>query len=159
MFLGGWNDGTSGPLIPRMQKVYDVGFILVSLTFVLSCVGFISGSFLNMHLTDKLGFGRTIVLGALCQVIAFSIQAPALHFRCSFSRLSSTDSALPFKTPKRMHMWPACVIQSFIWECFMPAMAPALYLLLSSPPNLPRCITGLFTTLFLSAWPSRTLSS
>ncbi|KAJ7485282.1 hypothetical protein FB451DRAFT_1229022 [Mycena latifolia] len=38
MFLAGWNDGTAGPLIPRIQKVYHVGFAVVSLTFVFACV-------------------------------------------------------------------------------------------------------------------------
>ncbi|KAF7360330.1 MFS domain-containing protein [Mycena venus] len=80
MFLAGWNDGSSGPLIPRMQKVYHVGFLIVSLTFVLSCVGFISGAMMNVHWTDKVGFGRMIVLGALLQVVAYSIQAPAPPF-------------------------------------------------------------------------------
>ncbi|KAJ7276082.1 MFS general substrate transporter [Mycena haematopus] len=80
MFLAGWNDGSNGPLIPRMQKVYDVGFLLVSLTFVISSIGFISGALVNVHWTDKVGFGRMIVLGALLQVVAYSIQAPAPPF-------------------------------------------------------------------------------
>ncbi|KAJ7778299.1 MFS general substrate transporter [Mycena metata] len=80
MFLAGWNDGTSGPLIPRMQRVYDVSFLIVSLVFVISSVGFISGAALNMHWTDKVGFGRLLVLGAACQVAAYSIQAPAPPF-------------------------------------------------------------------------------
>ncbi|KAJ6627844.1 major facilitator superfamily domain-containing protein [Mycena sp. CBHHK59/15] len=80
MFLAGWNDGTSGPLIPRIQKVYNVGFLLVSLTFVLATVGFISGALLNMQLADRIGFGKVIVLGSLCQVVAFSLQAPAPPF-------------------------------------------------------------------------------
>jgi len=25
MYLAGWNDGTTGPLLPRIQKVYGVG--------------------------------------------------------------------------------------------------------------------------------------
>ncbi|KAF7351269.1 MFS domain-containing protein [Mycena sanguinolenta] len=80
MFLAGWNDGSNGPLIPRMQKVYDVGFLLVSLTFVVSCIGFISGALMNVHWTDKVGFGRMIVFGASLQVAAYSIQAPAPPF-------------------------------------------------------------------------------
>ncbi|KAF7316208.1 MFS domain-containing protein [Mycena indigotica] len=86
MFLAGWNDGSSGPLIPRMQTVYNVGFLLVSLTFVVACVGFISGALFNLNWGVKIGFGRMIVLGlyfttcALCQVVAYSIQAPAPPF-------------------------------------------------------------------------------
>ncbi|KAK0192520.1 MFS general substrate transporter [Armillaria mellea] len=65
MFLAGWNDGTTGPLIPRMQTVYD---------------GFLTGAFANILLTPKLGFGKLMVLGSLFQVIAYTLQAPALPF-------------------------------------------------------------------------------
>ncbi|KAF7351433.1 MFS domain-containing protein [Mycena sanguinolenta] len=80
MFLSGWNDGSNGPLIPRMQKVYDVGFLLVSLTFVVSCIGFLLGALMNVYFTDRVGFGRMLVLGAFLQVAAYSIQAPAPPF-------------------------------------------------------------------------------
>ncbi|KAJ7185631.1 MFS general substrate transporter [Mycena filopes] len=80
MFLAGWNDATSGPLIPRMQLVYHASFLIVSLVFVVSAVGFILGAVLNIHWTDKLGFGRLLVLGAAFQVAAYSIQAPAPPF-------------------------------------------------------------------------------
>ncbi|KAK7044710.1 MFS domain-containing protein [Favolaschia claudopus] len=80
MFLSMFLGASSGPLIPRMQKVYNVSFLVVSLTFVLSCIGFISGAIMNVHWTDKLGFGRMIVLGALLQIVGYSIQAPAPPF-------------------------------------------------------------------------------
>ncbi|KAK0454058.1 MFS general substrate transporter [Desarmillaria tabescens] len=76
----GWNDGTAGPLIPRMQAVYDVNYTVVSLIFVLACVGFLTGAFANILLTPKLGFGKVMVLGSLFQVIAYTLQAPALPF-------------------------------------------------------------------------------
>jgi len=38
LFLAGWNDGSTGPLLPRIQQVYQVGFAMVSLIFVLACV-------------------------------------------------------------------------------------------------------------------------
>ena len=53
LFLAGWNDGTTGPLLPRIQQVYhvrpsaltyrkhwpdlQVGFAIVSLIFVFAC--------------------------------------------------------------------------------------------------------------------------
>ncbi|KAJ6595845.1 major facilitator superfamily domain-containing protein [Mycena vulgaris] len=80
MFLAGWNDGTAGPLIPRIQKVYHVGFAVISLTFVFACVGFIGGAMINVPLTDKFGFGKMIALGSLCQIIAYTLQAPAPPF-------------------------------------------------------------------------------
>ncbi|KAJ7778298.1 hypothetical protein B0H16DRAFT_1502951 [Mycena metata] len=69
LFLAGWNDGTSGPLIPRMQNVYHASFLVVSLVFVVSSLGFISGAAVNMHWTDKQGFGRLMVFGIYSSVL------------------------------------------------------------------------------------------
>ncbi|KAF9448120.1 MFS general substrate transporter [Macrolepiota fuliginosa MF-IS2] len=80
IFLAGWNDGTTGPLLPRIQEVYHVGFIIVSLIFIFACLGFISGALANVHLTDRLGFGKTIILGSVCQIIAYTLQSPAPPF-------------------------------------------------------------------------------
>ncbi|KAF8187039.1 major facilitator superfamily domain-containing protein [Mycena galopus ATCC 62051] len=80
LFLAGWNDGTAGPLIPRIQRVYHVGFAVVSLIFVFACVGFIGGAMINVPLTDRLGFGKMLALGSICQIIAYSMMAPAPPF-------------------------------------------------------------------------------
>ncbi|KAJ4491257.1 major facilitator superfamily domain-containing protein [Lentinula edodes] len=80
MFLAGWNDGSTGPLLPRIQEVYNVGYIIVSLIFVFACVGFISGACLNVPFSEKLGFGKTIVLGSFLQQTAYALQAPQLPF-------------------------------------------------------------------------------
>ncbi|KDN39561.1 hypothetical protein RSAG8_08717, partial [Rhizoctonia solani AG-8 WAC10335] len=64
MFLAGWNDATTGPLLPTIQAHYGVNFTIVSMLFVSNCVGFISAAVLNIHLTDRLGFGKLILLGA-----------------------------------------------------------------------------------------------
>jgi hypothetical protein len=81
LFMAGWNDGSSGPLLPRIQEVYQVNFTVVSLIFVCSCSvrllytefhrhpvtdarlqGFVAGAVSNIWLTSKLGFGK------VCQV-------------------------------------------------------------------------------------------
>ncbi|PPQ74073.1 hypothetical protein CVT24_012943 [Panaeolus cyanescens] len=80
LFVAGWNDGTTGPLLSRIQAVYGLNFAVVSLIFVFSCVGFITGAISNMWLTDKLGFGKTLVLGSCCQLVAYSIQCSAPPF-------------------------------------------------------------------------------
>ncbi|KAH7910277.1 MFS general substrate transporter [Hygrophoropsis aurantiaca] len=80
MYLAGWNDGTTGPLLPRIQRVYSVNFIIVSLIFVFACIGFLSGAFANLALNPKFGFGKVIVLGSICQVIAYCIEAAAPPF-------------------------------------------------------------------------------
>ncbi|KAF6765354.1 major facilitator superfamily domain-containing protein [Ephemerocybe angulata] len=80
MIVVGWNDGSTGPLIPRIRKVYDVRANGPPYVFVVSCVGFILGALANVWLTDKLGFGKVMVLGAALQVITFSVQSAAPPF-------------------------------------------------------------------------------
>ncbi|KAI0654398.1 MFS general substrate transporter [Cubamyces menziesii] len=80
LFLAGWNDGTTGPLLPRIRSVYHVGFAVVSLIFVFNCVGFVSGAAANVWLTDRFGFGTVMVIGAFAQVIGYALEAPAPPF-------------------------------------------------------------------------------
>ncbi|KAL1949088.1 hypothetical protein VTO73DRAFT_10894 [Trametes versicolor] len=80
LFMAGWNDGTTGPLLPRIQSVYHVGFAVVSLIFVFNCVGFVTGAAANVWLTDRLGFGTVMVIGAFAQVVGYSLEAPAPPF-------------------------------------------------------------------------------
>ncbi|KIM86005.1 hypothetical protein PILCRDRAFT_816545 [Piloderma croceum F 1598] len=80
LFLAGWNGGTTGPLLPRIQEVYHVGFAIVSLIFVFAYVGSMSGAFLNFAITDRLGFGKVMVLGSLFQTVSYCLEASALPF-------------------------------------------------------------------------------
>ncbi|KAG9126757.1 hypothetical protein FRC07_002092 [Ceratobasidium sp. 392] len=80
MFLGGWNDATTGPLLPNFQELYHVNFTVVSMLFVCSCAGFISAAVFNVFMTDRFGFGKVILLGALVQVVGYTILAPAPPF-------------------------------------------------------------------------------
>ncbi|CAE6407509.1 unnamed protein product [Rhizoctonia solani] len=80
LFMAGWNDATTGPLLPTIQAHYRVNFTVVSMLFVSGCVGFISAAVVNIHLTDRLGFGKVIFLGAMLQVFAYSVLTPALPF-------------------------------------------------------------------------------
>ncbi|KAJ6478773.1 major facilitator superfamily domain-containing protein [Mycena vitilis] len=80
VFLAGWNDGSLGPLIPKIQEVYHLGYLIVSLLFVFAAIGSITGAVLTISLTPKLGFGKLLVLGPLSQVVGYSLQAAALPF-------------------------------------------------------------------------------
>ncbi|KAL5482852.1 hypothetical protein ACEPAI_9447 [Sanghuangporus weigelae] len=80
IFMEGWNDGTNGPLIPAMQEHYNIGYTTVSMIFVVNCIGFVSGAAVNIRLVQKLGFGTSMVIGAVSQLIAYCIQAPAPPF-------------------------------------------------------------------------------
>ncbi|KAL1706567.1 MFS general substrate transporter [Schizophyllum commune] len=82
MFVEGWNDGTTGPLLPVIQETYGISFFIVSLLFVANCIGFLSGTFLNVWLDVKIGLGKVkaILLGALVQLAAYAMIAPTPPF-------------------------------------------------------------------------------
>ncbi|KAI0656947.1 MFS general substrate transporter [Cubamyces menziesii] len=80
VFCNGWNDGTTGPLLPRIQEHYHVGFAVVSLLFVCNTIGFISGAFANIYFTDKFGFGKVLVAGSALQIVAYVVISPAVPF-------------------------------------------------------------------------------
>ncbi|KAJ8453989.1 hypothetical protein ONZ45_g19482 [Pleurotus djamor] len=80
LFIEGWNDGTTGPLLPVIQRDFQVGFAVVSMLFVSNCIGFITGAISNVWLNDRFGFGKVIVLGAVCQLCTYVIQAPRPPF-------------------------------------------------------------------------------
>ncbi|KAK0495180.1 MFS general substrate transporter [Armillaria luteobubalina] len=61
-FLEGWNDGTTGPLMPVIQESYHINFVVVSLIFVFNCIGFILGAGTNVYLNERYGLGKV----ALC---------------------------------------------------------------------------------------------
>ncbi|KAI0789470.1 MFS general substrate transporter [Abortiporus biennis] len=81
LFLAGWNDGTTGPLLPKIQEFYHASYTIVSLIFVFSCLGFILGAGSNVYLSHRLGLGKVMVLvGALTQVVGYAIASPAPPF-------------------------------------------------------------------------------
>jgi len=80
LFLAGWNDGTTGPLLPRIREVYNVSYAVVSLIFIFNCIGFVSGATANVWLTDRFGYGKVMVLGAMAQVIGYALESPAPPF-------------------------------------------------------------------------------
>ncbi|GJJ15714.1 hypothetical protein Clacol_009992 [Clathrus columnatus] len=77
LFLAGYNDGSTGPLLPTIQKSYHVSFTVLSILF-----GFILGGVLNIWFTDRFGFGKTLVigivgyLGAFGQIIGYTLMIP-----------------------------------------------------------------------------------
>ncbi|KAJ3778318.1 MFS general substrate transporter [Lentinula raphanica] len=80
MFAIGFNDASAGPLLPRMQSVYHVSFLIVSLLFIFACVGFIFGASLNVFVSDHVAFGKLLVLSCVLQMTAFTLAIPAPPF-------------------------------------------------------------------------------
>ncbi|KAK0489430.1 MFS general substrate transporter [Armillaria novae-zelandiae] len=79
-FLGGWNDATTGPLIPVIQETYHINFTTVSLLFVFSCSGFVLGSGANVYLNERYGLGKIMFIGSLFPAIAYAMESPQPPF-------------------------------------------------------------------------------
>ncbi|TFK31120.1 major facilitator superfamily domain-containing protein, partial [Crucibulum laeve] len=80
IFIEGCNDGSTGPLLPAIQSGYNIGFSIVALLFVSNCIGFVTGAILNVYINEKLGFGKTVVIGAISQLIGYVMIAPSPPF-------------------------------------------------------------------------------
>ncbi|KAI0767879.1 MFS general substrate transporter [Irpex lacteus] len=77
LFLCGWNDGSTGPLLPRIQTNYNVGYAVVSLIFIFNFLGCIGGALSNVYLTERFGFGKTLVVGCILQLAGYALLAAA----------------------------------------------------------------------------------
>ncbi|KAG9003365.1 hypothetical protein FRB90_011192, partial [Tulasnella sp. 427] len=80
LFVAGWNDGTIGPLLPRIQDYYNIGYTVVSILFVTGCMGVLCGATCNVYLSDKLGFGKLITAAAALQILTYAAMSPAPPF-------------------------------------------------------------------------------
>ncbi|KAG8926710.1 hypothetical protein FRC01_008458 [Tulasnella sp. 417] len=82
MILEGWSDATAGPLLPVIQRHYNMNFTVVSMLFVTSATGFALGAIVNVPLTDRYGLGKAsiITVCAAFQVLAYALIPPALPF-------------------------------------------------------------------------------
>ncbi|KAH9947553.1 major facilitator superfamily domain-containing protein [Amylocystis lapponica] len=56
-FLQGWNDGSTGPLLPTIQRHYG---------------GFLSGAAGNVYLSDRIGFGK---VGGIMQLSGYALDS------------------------------------------------------------------------------------
>ncbi|TFK82924.1 MFS general substrate transporter [Polyporus arcularius HHB13444] len=77
IYVAGWNDGTLGPLLPRLQEVYHVGYAVVSLIFVTNFVGFFLGASTYLYVTDRFGYGSVT---SFILAIGNSLQASGAPF-------------------------------------------------------------------------------
>ncbi|KAM5538630.1 hypothetical protein V8D89_007659 [Ganoderma adspersum] len=80
IFICGWNDGTTGPLIPRLQEVYRVPYSVVSLIFVAGCIGYIFGASVYFYLTERFGFGVMVFTASFMVAIGNSLRVSTPPF-------------------------------------------------------------------------------
>ncbi|GAA5980778.1 hypothetical protein JCM11641_002648 [Rhodosporidiobolus odoratus] len=80
LFIAGWGDASSGPLIPYIQAHYHISYTVVSMLFVGQMVGFLIAGCACASLTAKFGLGKVIVAGSILQAIAYALLIPAFPF-------------------------------------------------------------------------------
>ncbi|KAI0763038.1 MFS general substrate transporter [Trametes elegans] len=78
--VAGWNDGTLGPLLPRLQSVYHVGYAIVSLIFIVNSLGYLLGATSYLYLTDRFGFGKMVVIASFIGMVGFALEASGAPF-------------------------------------------------------------------------------
>ncbi|KAF8306102.1 MFS general substrate transporter [Clavulina sp. PMI_390] len=69
-----------GPMLPRLQAHYGIGYVVASMIFVTNCIGAIIAAITNMWLSTRFGLGTTLALAAISQGISYAIQASAPPF-------------------------------------------------------------------------------
>ncbi|GJN87089.1 hypothetical protein Rhopal_000034-T1 [Rhodotorula paludigena] len=80
MFIAGWSDASSGPLIPYIQAHYGLTYSVVSLLFLGFMAGYLAAAILCPPLTARFGIGKVIVVGACFQAIGFGLLIAAFPF-------------------------------------------------------------------------------
>ncbi|BGP17561.1 hypothetical protein JCM10213_004102 [Rhodosporidiobolus nylandii] len=80
LFVAGWGDASSGPLIPYIQAHYGISYTVVSMLFLGQAVGFIAAGLACAPLTEKYGLGKVIVVGSALQALAYALLIAAFPF-------------------------------------------------------------------------------
>lgn len=68
-FANGFQDSAPGPLIPYMEKDFNIGYAIVSLIFVTNAIGFISAAPLAHMLQASVGRAKMLILAELSIMI------------------------------------------------------------------------------------------
>ncbi|GAA5875339.1 hypothetical protein JCM8547_003208 [Rhodosporidiobolus lusitaniae] len=80
LFIAGWGDASSGPLIPYIQAHYNISYTVVSMLFVGQMAGFLVASVVTSYLNTRFGLGKTIVIGSVFQGVAYALLIAAFPF-------------------------------------------------------------------------------
>ncbi|RPA75730.1 MFS general substrate transporter [Ascobolus immersus RN42] len=79
-FTNGVNDSAPGPLIPYLEKYYNIGYAVVSIIFLSNALGFIFAATISNRLYSLLGRRGVVILSPLLMVIGYSLIIPALPY-------------------------------------------------------------------------------
>ncbi|KAK6498460.1 hypothetical protein TWF481_011051 [Arthrobotrys musiformis] len=70
----GFQDGSTGALIPYLKIRYNIGLSFVALVYIMTFLGWFTAAMLNVHLTARLGMGGVLFVGSVLQVTQYALQ-------------------------------------------------------------------------------------
>jgi len=74
-FVAGVNDGSIGALIPYVIRSYGITTAVVSSLYAASLTGWVFAAATNTHLSERLGLGAMLALGAATQTLAQALRS------------------------------------------------------------------------------------
>lgn len=78
--VAGLNDGALGTIIPSIKKYYNISNETISTLFLCSAFGFFIAAGLNGYIVHRIGQIKTLYLGSITMLIAFSTISLGLPF-------------------------------------------------------------------------------
>ena len=74
ILLAGINDGSTGALVPYLQPAYGIGLLFVALVYLVNFAGWAVAALTNVYLTARIGTGGVMLMGAVLQLSAYTLQ-------------------------------------------------------------------------------------
>ncbi|KAI0770849.1 MFS general substrate transporter [Irpex lacteus] len=85
LFLAGWNGGSTGAMIPYIERNYDISYARVSVLFVSTFIGYVTSAAATGPLIRRVGFGKTLLMSLVVELIGNVIncsQRKNFNFMC-----------------------------------------------------------------------------
>ncbi|KAF3182035.1 hypothetical protein TWF225_006531 [Orbilia oligospora] len=74
LWMAGFQDGSTGALIPYLKVRYDIGLAFVALVYISTFLGWFTAAMINVHLIGKLGMGGVLFVGSILQLTQYVLQ-------------------------------------------------------------------------------------
>ncbi|EPS39576.1 hypothetical protein H072_6646 [Dactylellina haptotyla CBS 200.50] len=74
LWMAGFQDGSTGALIPYLKIRYDIGLAFVALVYISTFLGWFTAAMVNVHLIGRLGMGGVLFAGSILQLVQYSLQ-------------------------------------------------------------------------------------
>ncbi|KAI0092704.1 MFS general substrate transporter [Irpex rosettiformis] len=85
LFLAGWNGGSTGAMIPYIERNYNISYARVSVLFVSTFIGYVTAAAATGPLVRRVGFGNTLLIAMVVELIGNVIncsQRKSFNFMC-----------------------------------------------------------------------------